>query len=375
MSRGTGAARHGARVGVALATAGLVALPLTAAQAVGPDEELPTYVDLAEVEVDGSFLVPVETLPDFDPSKSSATDFFSAVPVAPGGEVTISLPPGVEVPDAGATTLAGGTEDQEPVGEQYAFEASDGGPLTAAVEDGSLVVTLPAAEDLPAELVGDAILSVPVEGGGLDQDLFYYLDLGSSAGGDALELAPVLVTTASAFVGYRVETGSSIELDVTDADVLAGLGVTSLDPLLVSVTGLGELVAPAPAVAVDVDGLRATVTLSPETVPEDYVALLTLQPRDGDGVVEPQLLVQVDLPLGVVEAAAEPAPAPSAEPTTAPAPAPAPPAEKPRQNEGLRSNTGVEETGTSTTALVAGGGVLLLGLAAGAALLRRRTQR
>lgn len=370
MSRGTGAARHGARVGVALATAGLVAMPVTAAQAVGTDEGLPTYVDLGEASVGQSFLLPVETLVNFDPSGVQATDAFAGAPVAPGGRVTISLPPGVEVPDADALSMYHGIDALDPT---FSLEASVDGPLTAEVAGGDLVVTLPGVEDLPEDLGDDFLISVPVEGGGLDQELFYSLDLGSSTGGDTLELAPVLLTSA-VLPGYQVEVGSSVLLDLTDDEVLGRLGVTTLDPLLVGL-GTGEDAPPAPAVAVDEDGLTATVTLSPEAGPAEYDALLALQPRSDDGEVEPQLLVQVALPLIVVEAAAEPAPAPSAEPTTAPAPAPAPPAEKPRQNEGLRSNTGVEDTGTPTTALVAGGGVLLLGLAAGAALLRRRPQR
>jgi len=374
MSRGTGAARRGGRVGVALATAGLVALPLTAAQAVVTPGDEPVEVSLSP-EVVGSFLVPVETLPGFDPSARSATDFFNGVPVAPAGEVTISLPPGVDVPDAGALSMYSGLEALDPT---FSLEASEDGPLTAGVEGRTLVVGLPDAEYLPEDLDEDVVISVPVTGGGLPagEELFYYLDLGSSVGTDTLELAPVLLTETTV-PGAEVAVGGDVRLVLPGDPALGALGVTSLEPVLVGLRAAEdyERSVPAPAVAVADDGASALVTLSPETPADEYDALLALQPRSDDGEVEPQLLVQVGLPLTVLEADAEPAPAPSAEPTATPTAAPAPPAEKPRQNEGLRSNTGVEETGTSTTALVAGGGVLLLGLAAGAALLRRRTQR
>ncbi|WP_298801325.1 hypothetical protein [uncultured Pseudokineococcus sp.] len=366
------------------ACGGALALLLgSAAAATASTEGDVVAVPLAPAaDVVSSLVLPVENLPGLELTDVVGTDAYTAVPLDPGGEVRITLPEGLEVPDPSAVTLRMADIDDPPLdgSESLTFTADGSSALTAEAVDGELVVVVPPEADLALEDETEGVLTYPVAGdvpGLAAEEAFYDLDLGTDVAAPSVDLAPVLLTT-SYLEAPAVQAGGSLELSLPDGSPLREAGVRSLEDVVVVLDDLGRDEAPpSPTVAASEDAVL--VSLGASTAPGDYRAAVLLPVADGTGAVLAQRASATSLLFEVTAAPApSPSPEPTGQPTTPPTVQPTTAPTRPAANPGLRSNTGVEAAtdGSDRDALLVGGGAALVA-AAGATVLatRRRSAR
>ncbi|MEJ5867716.1 hypothetical protein WDV85_08185 [Pseudokineococcus sp. 5B2Z-1] len=382
-ARGGRAARAGVRSASAWGGAAALLLGSAAAATAGTasDEVVAVPLDPA-TDVVSSLVLPVENLPGLELTDVVGTDAYTEVPLDPGGEVRITLPEGLEVPDPSAVTLRMVDIDDPPIDgpEPVTFTADGSSALTAEVVEGVLVVVVPPEEDLPLADETEGVITYPVAGdviGLADEEAFYDLDLGTDVAAPSVDLAPVLLTTS--YLGApALAAGGSLELSLPEGSPLRDAGVRSLGDVVVVLDDLDRDEAPpSPTVAASEDAV--VVSLAASTAPGEYRAAVLLPVTDEDGTVLAQRASATSLYFDVT-AATSPAPTeePTEEPTATPTGQPTTSPTRPATNPGLRSDTGVGDAagGSDRDALLVGGGAALLA-AAGATVLavRRRAVR